>query len=125
MTLLEFLDRMGERRSNRPARPPRDIRQLIGFTFIMGYYFMVYQFFKHEVPAGNKELINAAMLTLGPPIGLIVGAMFRSDAVQEQAAVNTGEAFKAIKASAEAPSSKADIVLEPGQTAQAAQSVEA
>jgi hypothetical protein len=120
MTLLEFLDRMGDRRSSRPARPPRDIRQLIGFMFIAGYYVLVYKFMTANIPAENTGLIRDAMLTLGPPIGLIVGAMFRSDAVQEQAAVNTGEAFKAIKASAEAPASKpADVLLEPGETARA------
>ena len=117
MTFLEFLDRMGERRANRPARPQRDIRQLIGAMFFVGYYFLVYQFLFSVIPEGNKDLIRDAMLTLGPPVGLIIAAMFRNDTVQEQAAVNTAEAFKAIKASAEAPSSKSDVVLEPGDTA--------
>lgn len=98
MTLLEFLDRMGERRANRPARPLRDIRQFIGFAFLAGYYFMVYKFATSNVPAGNLDLIRDAMLTLGPPVGLIVGAMFRSDAREEQATVNTTEAFRTIRA---------------------------
>lgn len=122
MTFLEFLDRVGERRANRPSRPPRDIRQLIGFAFIAGYYFLVYKFILSEIPAANKDLIRDAMLTLGPPIGLIVGAMFRSDAREDQAAVNTQEAFRAIRASAEAPAiHKPDVVLKPGETAQAAE----
>lgn len=118
MTLLEFLDRIGERRANRPARPARDIRQLIGFAFLAGYYLMVWRFAQAIIPEGNRDLIRDAMLTLGPPVGLIVGAMFRSDARDEQATVNTGEAFRALRASAQAPA-KPDVILEPGQTAQA------
>lgn len=105
MTLLEFLDRIGERRANRPPRPPRDIRQLIGFAFMAGYYLMVWSFARSAVPGANKDLIRDAMLTLGPAVGLIVGAMFRSDAKEEQAAVNTGEAFRAVTAAAKAGSS--------------------
>jgi hypothetical protein len=119
MTFLEFLDRMGERRANRPARPARDIRQFIGFAFLAGYYLMVWRFASLGIPAANKDLIRDAMLTLGPPVGLIVGAMFRSDAREEQSAVNTAEAFRAIRASAEAPATRPDVVLRPGETAQA------
>lgn len=96
MTLLEFLDRMGERRADRPQRPLRDIRQFIGFAFLAGYYWMVYQFSQRALPPENLDLIRDAMLTLGPPVGLIVGAMFRSDAREEQATANTGAAFKAV-----------------------------
>jgi len=96
MTLLEFLDRIGERRARRQRRP-RDIRALIGAGFLVGYYLMVYRFAKAGIPQENLDLIRDAMLTLGPPVGLIVGAMFRSDTRDEQAALNTGEAFRAIK----------------------------
>jgi hypothetical protein len=102
MTLLEFLDRMGERRANRPARPVRDIRQFIGFAFLAGYYWMVWQFANRAVPAANLDLIRDAMLTLGPPVGLIVGAMFRADARDDQATANTAEAFRTIRAAQEA-----------------------
>lgn len=119
MTLLEFLDRVAERRANRPARPVKDIRQLIGFAFLAGYYVMVWRFATGVVPQGNLDLIRDAMLTLGPPVGLIVGAMFRTDAREEQATVNTGEAFRALTANAQnvhANSKKPDLVLEPGET---------
>ena len=102
MTLLEFLDRIGERRAARPQRPARDIRQFIGFVFLVGYYLMVYQFTRGELPKENVDLIRDAMLTLGPPIGIIIGAMFRSDAREEQATANTAQAFKAIEATAKA-----------------------
>lgn len=101
MTFLEYLDRIGERRAARMHRP-RDIRQLIGFAFLLGYYVMVWQFSRQALPEQNLDLIRDAMLTLGPPVGLIVGAMFRSDAREEQATANTGIAFEAVKAAAKA-----------------------
>jgi len=103
VTLLEFLDRMGERRAGR-TKSPRDIRQFIGFAFLTGYYVMVYNFSQSALPAENLDLIRDAMLTLGPPVGLIVGAMFRSDVRDEQTVANTGRAFKAIEATAKAGS---------------------
>lgn len=120
MTLLEFLDRRAERLSANP-RPARDIRQFIGFAFLVGYYVMVYQFTKGELPKENIDLIRDAMLTLGPPIGIIIGAMFRTDAREEQQTQNTARAFRAIEATAKAasPSSEPDVTLAPGETAQA------
>lgn len=102
MNLFEYLDRVGQRRAARPPRQPRDIRQFIGFAFLAGYYGMVWRFSIAAIPGDNKDLIRDAMLTLGPPVGLIVGAMFRSDAREEQAAVNTGRAFEAVTATAKA-----------------------
>lgn len=102
MTLLEFLDRWDARRLTRPERPLRDIRQFIGFAFLAGYYAMVYQFTRSDVPAANVDLIRDAMLTLGPPVGLIVGAMFRSDARDEQATRNTTIALDAARTGAQA-----------------------
>jgi len=118
MTLLEYLDRQAERRAKHPRRP-RDIRQFIGFSFLVGYYVMVWQFTMGELPKDNIALIRDAMLTLGPPVGLIIGAMFRSDAREEQATENTGRAFEAVKAAAEAGGSAPDHTLAPGETAQA------
>lgn len=121
MTILEFLDRIGERRARRPYKNSLpDIRQLIGAAFIFGYYFLVYRFVLTPIPEANKDLIRDAMLTLGPPIGLIVGAMFRSDAKEEQATVNTGKFADALKEQAKASQPTADVILEPGETAKAA-----
>lgn len=119
MTLLEFLDRIGERRAARPYRP-RDIRQFIGFAFLVGYYVMVYQFTRGGLPKENIDLIRDAMLTLGPPIGIIIGAMFRTDRTDEQRADNTGAAFRAVEAAAQAGTTGLpDVTLKPGETAQA------
>lgn len=102
MTLLEFLDRWDQRRLHRPERPLRDIRQFIGFAFLAGYYVMVWQFSRQALPEQNLDLIRDAMLTLGPPVGLIVGAMFRTDARDEQATRNTGIALDAARTGAKA-----------------------
>lgn len=109
MRFLDFLDRELERRARHP-RPARDIRQFIGFAFLCGYYVMVYRFAMGAVPKGNIDLIRDAMLTLGPPVGLIVGAMFRSDLRDEQTARNTGEAFKAVREVAANNSTNAEEV---------------
>lgn len=101
MTFLEFFDRWLERRARNP-RPQRDIRQFIGAMFLVGYYVMVWQFSRSALPQENIDLVRDAMLTLGPPIGIIIGAMFRSDAKDEQATRNTGGAFRAIEATAKA-----------------------
>lgn len=118
MTILEFLDRWLDRRAQNP-RPARDIRQFIGFAFLCGYYVMVWRFATGEVPERNTDLIRDAMLTLGPPVGLIVGAMFRSDLKDEQAARNTSEAFKAVREVAAGNAAAPDVVLKPGETAKA------
>lgn len=112
MTLLEFLDRWDERRL-RTRRPPRDIRQLIGFMFLAGYYALVWRFYDKEVPAANIELITACLLTLGPPVGIIVGAMFRTDRRDEQAAENTGKGFDALAEQAKAVQAATGTPPEP------------
>lgn len=110
---------MGERRAARPYRT-RDIRQFIGFAFLGGYYVMVYRFANSGIPTESLPLIRDAMLTLGPPVGLIVGAMFRSDRADEQRADNTGAAFRAVEAAATAGTAGIpDVTLRPGETAQA------
>ena len=104
MNILEYLDRRDERRFERPLRPKRDIRQLIGFIFLLSYYGVVFVFIMRAVPVQNIDLIRDAMLTLGPPVGIIIAAMFRTDMRDEQATANTGEAFAAIKEAARAGS---------------------
>lgn len=99
MNIWEYLDERDKRRS---ARNPRDIRQFVGFMFLAGYYLTVFQFALREVPGANVDLIRDAMLTLGPPVGVIVAAMFRTDARDEQATRNTGIALDAARKGAQA-----------------------
>lgn len=113
MRLIEFLDRVGERRLERhrlaPPRPT-DTRMLVGVLFFLGYYVLVYTLLKRVVPAENGPLVRDAMLVLGPVIGAIGQALFRSDVRDEIATQNTGEAFRAQRAQAEATKATADSI---------------
>lgn len=103
MTLLEFLDAALERRHARSMRRgPADSRILVGVLFFVGYYLLVYALMQRELPRENAGLIRDAMLVLGPVVGAIAQAIWRTDKRDEIAATNTGEAFRAQRAQAEA-----------------------
>ena len=106
MKLLEFLDRAGQRRLERhritPATPI-DTRVIVGTLFFAGYYALVWRFMSvRGIPTENIVLVKDAMLILGPVIGAIGQALFRTDARDEIASRNTGEAFRASARQAEA-----------------------
>jgi len=96
----DFLDRWLDRRAKR--RPTFDGRLWIGAGFLLAYYVMVFRLQVVTLPERNVDLVRDAMLVLGPGVGLIVGAIFRSDRRDDETTANTGEAFRAIRASAEA-----------------------
>ncbi len=114
MKLLDYLDRVGERRLERwriqPPRP-RDTRMLVGCLFFLGYYVLVYSL-RRGAPMSpqNLSLVSDAMLVLGPVIGVIAQALFRSDARDEIAAANTGVAFRSIGKQADANKATADSI---------------
>jgi hypothetical protein len=96
----DLLDRMGERRLERlriQPRRPMDVKAFIGLLFLTGYYVMVWRFQTKTLPPTNLALIRDAMLTLGPPVGIIVGALFRSDVRDEIATQNSGKFADAVK----------------------------
>jgi hypothetical protein len=64
--------------------PTWDGKLVLAGIFIIGYYGMVYTLAQRGLPTENKEIIRDAMLTLGPPIGVIVGALFRSTGAEER-----------------------------------------
>jgi hypothetical protein len=113
MKLLDYLDRAGERRLERykisPPRP-RDSRLFVGVLFFLGYYVLVFTMLKIIIPAENAPLVRDAMLVLGPVIGAIGQALFRTDLKDEIATQNTGEAFRANRAAAEATKAAADSI---------------
>lgn len=115
--LLEFLDRVGERRVERyrisPPRP-RDTRMMVGVLFFLGYYILVYAILRVAIPAANAPLVRDAMLVLGPVIGAIGQALFRTDLKDEIATQNTGEAFRANRAASEATKAAADSIPNAG-----------
>lgn len=122
MTFLEFLDRRAERRAQAGPLVRFDTKTLIGFGFLAGYYVLIFRFTINPVPAANVQMIRDAMLVLGPPVGMIVGAIFRESNSDVQAKANTGAAFQAIAAVANAGGAPTpDVTLKPGETAQAAE----
>lgn len=105
MNFWEYLDRRGERRARNPIFR-FDTKTLIGFGFLAGYYVLVWTLMRsNDIPEKSVGLVRDAMLTLGPPVGVIVGAIFRSDTRDEAATANTARAFEAIKATAQASTS--------------------
>lgn len=105
MKLLDFLDRIGERRLERwkiTPRRPVDWRAFVGLAFLAGYYVMVLRFISRVVPAENIPLVRDSMLVLGPAVGAVVQSLFRSDVRDELQAQNTGEGFRAMRTQAEA-----------------------
>ncbi|MAS67364.1 MAG: hypothetical protein CMK82_11290 [Pseudomonadales bacterium] len=118
MKLLDYLDRVGQRRVEMhkisPPRP-RDTRMLVGVLFFFGYYALIWRFMSAKgIPADNLALIKDAMLILGPVIGAIGQALFRSDVRDEIATQNTGEAFRANRAASEATKAAADSIPNSG-----------
>ena len=113
MKLLDYLDRAGERRLERykisPPRP-RDTRMMVGVLFFLGYYILVFAMLKTVIPDENAPLVRDAMLVLGPVIGAIGQALFRTDLKDEIATQNTGEAFRANRAASEATKAAADSI---------------
>lgn len=113
LTLFEYLDRAGQRRNERyaiaPPRP-RDSKMLVGVLFFLGYYVLVFAILRVAIPAENAPLVRDAMLVLGPVIGAIGQALFRTDIKDEIATQNTGEAFRAQRAQAEATKAAADSI---------------
>ncbi len=110
MNTLEFLDRIGMRRVERlkivPPRP-RDTKMLVGVMFFLGYYLLVFGLMRFAIPVANAALVRDAMLVLGPVVGAIGQALFRTDVRDEMATGNTGAGFRAIQAQAEATTAAA------------------
>lgn len=100
----------------------KDTRLIIGAGFIALYYASLWVIGFRAMPPANVALIKDAMLQLGPPIGIIIGALFRSDALDEKRAETTRAAFDAVTATAQAATTSPapDVTLQPGETAQAA-----
>lgn len=126
MKLLDYLDRIGERRLERwkiAPRRPVDWRAFVGLAFLAGYYVMVLRFISRVVPAENIPLVRDSMLVLGPAVGAVVQSLFRSDVRDELQAQNTGEGFRAMRTQAEATVAAAAVSPTAGVAAAAAGAV--
>lgn len=115
MKWVELLDRIGERRLERyRIQPPRpwDVKIMVAVLFFAGYYWLVFSLMRSRgIPSEIAQLIRDAMLVLGPVVGAIGQAIFRTDIKDEVTTQNTGEAFRSTRAQAEA--TKAAIEATP------------
>lgn len=113
MNVIEYLDRVGERRLARfriaPPRP-RDSKLLTAVLFFAGYYVLIFTMLKVVIPEANAPLVRDALLVLGPVIGAIGQSVFRDSLKDEMATSNTGEAFRANRAASEATKAAADSI---------------
>jgi len=126
MKLLDYLDRVGERRLERdritPPRP-RDTRMIVGTLFFLGYYVLVFTMLKVVIPAENAPLVRDSLLVLGPVVGAIGSALFRTDVKDEITATNTGAAFRAVGEQAKATVAAAATTPPPVDAGNAAEAV--
>jgi hypothetical protein len=80
----------------------KDPRWIIGGGFIALYYCTLWLLGFIEVSPISREILRDGMLQLGPPVGIIIGALFRTDRTDEVKAENSGAAFRAMEAQAKA-----------------------
>lgn len=68
------------------AIPSWDGKLGLASLFVIGYYALVIIMLlgKDELPQTKADIVRDAMLTLGPPIGIIIGALFRQTAAEER-----------------------------------------
>lgn len=66
--------------------PTWDGKLVLAAIFILGYYALVLSlvFGTRDLSGTKADIVRDAMLTLGPPIGVIIGALFRTTAAEER-----------------------------------------
>lgn len=66
--------------------PRWDGKLVLAAVFILGYYSLVWLLVlgTRDLTGVKADIVRDAMLTLGPPIGVIVGALFRTTAAEER-----------------------------------------
>lgn len=79
-----------------------DPRVRVAYAFLAGYFGIIFLLAYVEVPEKNLGMVENAILVLGPGVGLILAAIFRTDKADETKADNTGKAMDAMKAQADA-----------------------
>lgn len=93
----------------------RDPRFLLAAILLLGYYAIILTIVFQGKPLVNPDIVKDGMIVLGPPVGAVFSALFRTDATDEKRAENTGDAFKAIAAAQASPAP--NVTLTPGQSA--------
>lgn len=98
-----------------------NLRDAIGIALIAGFLAAGAVLFWVPIPSNNEQLIVYMLGQLSGFVGGVVSYHYVMSKQSERATENTGAAFRAIEASAKASSGDAqpDVVLKPGETAQA------
>lgn len=98
-----------------------DPKLILGALFIACYYGTLWVIGFRLMPPDNVGLIKDAMLQLGPPIGIIIGALFRTDRLDEKRAETTQTALQGAREAVAAVTAQnaPNVMLKPGETAQA------
>jgi len=129
VTLWDYLDRAAKRRHDLALARGSDARLLanvIGAALISGFLGALFALFVVPIPTGNEQIVTYMIGQLSGFAGGIVAYHYTMTAgareLETQRSENTGKAFEAITAAAKAkpPSPEADVILKPGETAQAA-----
>lgn len=66
--------------------PKWDGKLVLAGFFIIGYYALVLIMAWRPLPTSNASLVHDAIATLGPVVGLIFGALFRTTGAEERSA---------------------------------------
>lgn len=75
--------------------PRWDGKIFLAAIFIVGYYALIFRISgSHPVPVQNAQMIRDGMLVLGPPIGVIVGSLFRTTGADERANARRSDELK-------------------------------
>ena len=77
-------------------------RDILGPVLVAGFMLALGLLFLFAVPESNEQLVTYMLGQLSGFVGAVVAFRFGRNRLNEQATANTGEAFRAIKAAAEA-----------------------
>lgn len=100
------------------------LRDVIGCAMIGAFVGALFAMFWKTIPPENSDVITYMIGQLSGFAATIIAYHYASNASSQQATENTGKAFDAVKAAANAGTGTAepDHMLAPGETAQAEES---
>lgn len=103
-------------------REPLALRDWIGLGLIIAFISVLFALLWKVIPDKNEQLIVYMLGQLSGFVATVVGYHYVTSVQDSKKSDNTAKAFDAITAAANAgtpPHAVADVILEPGETAQA------
>lgn len=100
---------------------PLALRDWIGLGLIVAFISVLFALLWKVIPDKNEQLIVYMLGQLSGFVATVVGYHYVTSVQDSTKTDNTAKAFEAITATANAasPVDKPDVILEPGETAQA------